>query len=214
MKTLLEPYWMSLPCWAMQIVSSFRDDETWSDLIWTTSISKFVLNMLALLIYRLGMTSQNKYRTSLPPTGLGKSYKAVPRPMITTTANLTFQKKRPNSPTAPQQQGTALAKATHSIPQTAGEGGAKTLAIYRGSVSKDCKLVGSKTQPGIFKAGRIKGYLLNWGKLITDPHILNMVKGCKIDFDQLPHQRQPPCQHQLSNKETETISAEIKNNTV
>ena len=78
------------------------------------------------------------------------------------------------------------------------------------SVSKDCKLVDSKTQPGIFKAGRIKGYLLNWGKLTADPHILNMVKGCKIDFDQLPHQRQPPCQHQLSNKETETISAEIK----
>ena len=77
-------------------------------------------------------------------------------------------------------------------------------------MSKDCKLVDSKTQPGIFKAGRIKGYLLNWGKLTADPHILNMVKGCKIDFDQLPHQRQPPCQHQLSNKETETISAEIK----
>lgn len=52
--------------------------------------------------------------------------------------------------------------------------------------------------------------MLNWGKLTADPHILNMVKGCKIDFDQLPHQRQPPCQHQLSNKETETISAEIK----
>ena len=78
------------------------------------------------------------------------------------------------------------------------------------SVSNDCKLKGSKTQPGIFKAGRIKGYLLNWGKLTTDPHILNMVKGCKIDFDQLPHQRQPPCQHQLSNKETETISTEIE----
>ena len=66
-----------------------------------------------------------------------------------------------------------------------------------------------KTQPGIFKAGRIKGYLLNWGKLTTDPHILNMVKGRKIDFAQLPHQRQSPCQHQLSNKEAETISAEI-----
>ena len=52
--------------------------------------------------------------------------------------------------------------------------------------------------------------MLNWGKLTTDPHILNMVKGCKIDFDQLPHQRQPPCQHQLSNKETETISTEIE----
>ena len=60
------------------------------------------------------------------------------------------------------------------------------------SVSKDCKLVDSKTQPGIFKAGRIKGYLLNWVKLTTDPHILNIVKGCKIDFDQLPQKRQPP----------------------
>lgn len=78
------------------------------------------------------------------------------------------------------------------------------------SVSKDCKLVDSKTQPGTFKAGRIKGYLLNWGKLTTDPHILNMVQGCQIDFDQLPHQRQPPCQHQLSHKEAETISAEIE----
>ena len=78
------------------------------------------------------------------------------------------------------------------------------------SVSKDCKLVDSKTQTGIFQAGRIQCYLLNWGKLTTDPHILNMVKGCKIDFDQLPHQRQPPCQHQFSNKEAETISAEIK----
>ena len=63
----------------------------------------------------------------------------------------------------------------------------------------------------MFKAGRIKGYLSNWGKLTTDPHILNMVKGCKIDFAQLHHQRQPPCQHQLSKKEAETISAEIEN---
>ena len=37
-----------------------------------------------------------------------------------------------------------------------------------------------------------------------------MVNGCKIDYDQLPHQRQPPCQHQPSNKETEAISAEIE----
>ena len=78
------------------------------------------------------------------------------------------------------------------------------------SVSKDCKLVDSKTQPGIFKAGMITGCLSNWGKLTTDPHILNMVQGCKIDFDQLPHQRQPPCQHQLSHKAAETISAEIE----
>ena len=91
-----------------------------------------------------------------------------------------------------------------------GESGAKTVAIHSVSVSKDCKLVDSKTQTGIIKAGRIQCYLLNWGKLTTDPHILNMVKGCKIDFDQLPHQRQPPCQHQFSNKEAETISTEIE----
>ena len=77
-------------------------------------------------------------------------------------------------------------------------------------MSKDCKLMASKTPTGIFKAGRIQCYLLNWGKLTTDPHILNMVKGCKIGFDQLPHQRQPPCQHQFSHKEAETISAEIE----
>ena len=53
-------------------------------------------------------------------------------------------------------------------------------------------------------------YLLNWGKFTSDPHILNKVKGCKIEFDQLPHQRQPPCQHQLSHKEAKTISAEIE----
>ena len=68
---------------------------------------------------------------------------------------------------------------------------------------------GFKNPTWEFKAEWIKGYLLNWSKLTTDPHILNMAKGCKIDFEQPPHQMQPPCQHQLSNKETETTSVEI-----
>jgi len=96
--------------------------------------------------------------------------------MITTTANLTFQK---------------MAKFTNRTPTTrdnTGKGHSLHSANGRRRWSKnssnplcasDCKLVDSKTQPGIFKAGRIKGYLLSWGKLTTDPHILNMVKGCK-----------------------------------
>ena len=141
--------------------------------------------MLALHIFCLGMTSQNKSNTSVPPTGLGKSYRAVPRP-TNPPPQISVFKKRPNSPTAPQQPRTTLAKATHSIPQTAG-GGAETVVIHSVSMSKDCKLVDLNTQTAIFKARRIQCYLLNWGKLTTDPHILNMVKGCKIDFDQLPH---------------------------
>lgn len=37
-----------------------------------------------------------------------------------------------------------------------------------------------------------------------------MATGCKINFDQIPHQRQPPRQHQFSRKEAATISAEFE----
>ena len=96
-----------------------------------------------------------------------------------------------------------------SPPQTAGESGAKTIALHRVSVSRNFTLVVSKTQTATQSAGRIKHHLVNWGKLTTDPHILNMVKGCKIEFDQPPCQWKPPCQHQFSPKEAATMENEI-----
>ena len=105
---------------------------------------------------------------------------------------------------------TILMRHVHSILLMVGEGGAKNSSNPLCWWVKTAKYWIQKFQPGIFKAGRIKAYLLNWGKLTSDPHILNKVKGCKIEFDQLPPQRQPPCQHQLSHKEAKTISAEIE----
>ena len=35
-------------------------------------------------------------------------------------------------------------------------------------------------------AGTIKYHLEQWGKLTSDPQILNIVGGCKIEFDQPP----------------------------
>ena len=105
---------------------------------------------------------------------------------------------------------TILMRHVHSILLMVGEGGAKNSSNPLCWWVKTAKYWIQKFQLGIFKAGRIKAYLLNWGKFTSDPHILNKVKGCKIEFDQLPHQRQPPCQHQLSHKEAKTISAEIE----
>lgn len=70
------------------------------------------------------MTSQNKYKTLVPPTGLGKSYKALPRPTIT-TANLTFQKTAKfTDPTSATKDN---AGKSHSLNYP--NGGAKTGAI-------------------------------------------------------------------------------------
>ena len=77
------------------------------------------------------------------------------------------------------------------------------------SVSKELTLVVSKTQTVIQSAGRIKHHLEQWGKLTSDPHILNIVRGCKIEFDQPPYQWQPPSQPQFSLNEAETVDKEI-----
>ena len=77
------------------------------------------------------------------------------------------------------------------------------------SVSKELTLVVSKTQTVIQSAGRIKHHLEQWGKLTSDPHILNIVRGCKIEFDQPPYQWQPPSQPQFSPNKAETVDNEI-----
>ena len=70
-------------------------------------------------------------------------------------------------------------------------------------------LVVSKTQTVIQSAGTIKHHLEQWRKLTSDPHILNIVRGCKIDFDQPPCQWQPPSRPQFSPNEDGTVDKEM-----
>ena len=76
-------------------------------------------------------------------------------------------------------------------------------------MSTEFTLVVSKTQTVIQSAGRIKHHLAQWGKLTSDPHILNIVRGCKIEFDQPPCQWQPPSHPQFSSNEAETVDKEV-----
>lgn len=62
----------------------------------------------------------------------------------------------------------------------------KAIAVCSVSVSKELALAVSKTQTVIQSTGRIKHHLEQWGKLTSAPHILNIVRGCKIEFDQPP----------------------------
>lgn len=92
------------------------------------------------------MTSKNK-----SPTGLGKSYKVVPRPTIINNTNLTFWKTAKltdhNSTT-----GDNAGKSQSPHCANGGRSWSTKLTIHCVSVSKDCKLVESKPyRPTYFK---------------------------------------------------------------
>ena len=61
---------------------------------------------------------------------------------------------------------------------------------------------------GSFCAGNLKNHIHEWAKLTSDPHILELASGYKLDFDTFPEQfRKPSCK--FSDSETKLISGEI-----
>ena len=62
-----------------------------------------------------------------------------------------------------------------------------------------------------FKAGRIQYYLNEWETISSDRNILDIVKGCKIEFkSNTPHQMKHPKEITFSSVETGFIDTEIK----
>ena len=61
-----------------------------------------------------------------------------------------------------------------------------------------------------FIAGNIRNHLQNWYKLTSDPMVLNIVKGYKIEFISTPVQNTEPKECSFSYVEKQYISEEIK----
>ena len=64
-----------------------------------------------------------------------------------------------------------------------------------------------------FEAGRLKYYSHEWGKIITDSNLLDIVKHCHIEFiDNIKAcQTKAPFQNIFNEKEKEIIDKEIQN---
>lgn len=79
--------------------------------------------------------------------------------------------------------------------------------VYRQFVSQT--VIRSKLDIETFQAGRIKHYYNNWCKLTSDPEILNIVKGCRLDFQSVPTQATVPRGLSFSPEESLLIDTEI-----
>ena len=60
-----------------------------------------------------------------------------------------------------------------------------------------------------FVAGNISNYFSQWKKLTNDQHILETVKGCKIEFEQAPYQLNIPPPSAVSENEALFIDSEV-----
>ena len=62
-----------------------------------------------------------------------------------------------------------------------------------------------------FKANRIQYYLNEWETISSERNILDIVKGCQIEFkSNTPHEMKHPKEIKFSNVETRFIDTEIK----
>lgn len=68
----------------------------------------------------------------------------------------------------------------------------------------------AKHEVNNFEAGRIQKFFDNWCNLTSDPYILDMVKGYKIQFESIATQLQEQNQIQFSDVEAESVQQEIE----
>ncbi len=57
--------------------------------------------------------------------------------------------------------------------------------------------------------GRLRYFTQNWGKIFTDPWILETVSGCKLEFRSIPYQGGVPRQTQLDSEKSRRLSEEV-----
>ena len=69
--------------------------------------------------------------------------------------------------------------------------------------SPDCQ-----SEPG-FIAGNIKNFLNAWKQVTNDEHVLQTVKGCKIEFKSPPFQYKVPGTIKFSPEETDSVNKEV-----
>ena len=58
--------------------------------------------------------------------------------------------------------------------------------------------------------GRLKHFSKEWGKLTSDPFVLDCIGGCKIDFTSIPCQTNLPSELKFNKEETEALQELIK----
>ena len=117
-------------------------------------------------------------------------------------------KKRP--PPIPQNaffsQGSSSQR---SIPQD--EGGHESQVDSINEVGGDA--VSTKfqiVQARPFNAGRIQKFFANWQKITSDSTVLDMVKGCTLEFATFPHHTYQPKETRFSSRECLAIEVELQ----
>ncbi|XP_022804977.1 uncharacterized protein LOC111342193 [Stylophora pistillata] len=97
-------------------------------------------------------------------------------------------------------------KQMYTYPLKEGGGGESTEVINQVSVTE----VNQEAQAISFKTGRIHSYINEWVTLTSDSSILDIVKGCKIEFNRgPPYQLRIPKPIRVTCKEAEFIEIEI-----
>jgi hypothetical protein len=61
-----------------------------------------------------------------------------------------------------------------------------------------------------FQAGRLKHHYKAWTELTSDPHILKIVTGADIEFDQIPIQHSKPSPYKFSQTKSRQITQEVE----
>ena len=61
-----------------------------------------------------------------------------------------------------------------------------------------------------FQAGMIKDHLPQWKEITSDHFILNLIQGCKIEFETIPSQIKPPRPCTFNDNELIAVKQEIR----
>ena len=72
------------------------------------------------------------------------------------------------------------------------------------------RLINFLNIPDNFVGGKISHFLDRWRKLTSDPWILDIIKGYKIEFKTLPRQRSQPKQLVFSVEENNFVQQELQ----